>query len=165
MGRRSCTSLFKIYPIKSKIRELEGIKKYQRLAEDSIEVALGISKEEDHRAKPSRIKWIKNVFPLLEKGLYRGDCKKIVYDYFGKYPPSSACVFCPYLKNKEFEENKQNKKDWDMAVLFDKRCRDQNKKVVQFVHRSHVPLDQAEISDKSNQLGFLDSCEEAYCGL
>ena len=165
LGRRSCTFLFKVLPIQSKVRELEGIKKYQRLPEDSIEIALGISKDESHRAKPSRIKWIKNTYPLLDKNLYRGDCKKIVYDYFGKYPPSSACVFCPYLNNKNFEEIKKNKKDWDMAVLFDKRCRNQNKNIVQFVHRTQVPLDKAEVEDRSNQIGFLDSCEEAYCGI
>ena len=107
MGRRSCTFLFKILPIYAKVRELEGIRKYQRVKPDSIQIALGISKDEEHRAKPSRVRWVENIHPLLYRDLTRENCKKIVYDYLGKEPPRSACVFCPYLNNKNFASIKK----------------------------------------------------------
>ena len=166
MGRRSCTFLFKILPIHSKVRELEGIKKYQRLPPNSIQLALGISKDEAHRAKPSRVKWVENTHPLLEKGLHRLDCIEIVKKNLGKSPPRSACVFCPYLSNTHFEAIKKNKADWKIAVDFDNKARNQNSNIVQYVHKSKVPLEKAEIEDKSEQLSsFLTACEEAHCGL
>ena len=165
MGRRSCTFLFKILPIQYKIRELEGIKKYQRLPEKAIQLVLGISQDEKNRAKTSRIKWIENIHPLLDRGLTRQDCKNIVYKFLGKCPPRSACVFCPYLNDDNFSEIKKNKRDWDIAVKFDKECRNQSPKVVQYVHRSKVPLGEADLKDRSYQLGFKMSCEEAHCGL
>ena len=166
MGRRSCTFLFKILPIQQKIRKLEGIKKYARLPKDSISLALGISKDESHRAKPSRIPWIQNIYPLLDRGLYRKDCADIVHNFLGRFPPRSACVFCPYLSNKNFSEIKKNKSDWNIATDFDDKCRNQNNSVIQYVHRSKVPLRDAEVDDLSGQIsGFLDSCEEAHCGL
>ena len=33
------------------------------------------------------------------------------------------------------------------------------------LHGRIIKLDKAEVEDRSNQIGFLDSCEEAYCGI
>ena len=165
MGKRSCTYLFKIMPVYKKIRELEGYKKYQRLKPGSVQMALGISRDEINRAKPSRVQWVENVHPLLDMNLTRANCKEIVFDYLGKYPPRSACVFCPYLNNKNFIDIKKNKKDWERAVKFDEACRNQNKSIVQYVHKSKVPLSKVNLNEGADQLGFDMSCEEAHCGL
>ena len=165
MGKRSCTFLFKILPVYKKIRELEGCKKYQRLEPKSVQMAIGISRDEIIRAKPSRVPWIENKHPLLEMDLTRENCKEIVFDYLGKYPPRSACVFCPFLKNKQILEIKKNKKDWALAVKFDEGCRNQSKDVVSFTHSSRVPLSKVNLNDSAGQLGFDLSCEEAHCGL
>ena len=77
MGRRVCTFRFKIYPVQKKIRKLENCVG-KRLKSESYTVGLGFSTDEFWRAKPSRTKWIKNVFPLLELQMSRNDCKSIL---------------------------------------------------------------------------------------
>ena len=53
---RQCTNDYKIQPIYKKIRELLGLKKYQRVPKGTIvEMVIGISRDEMVRCKESRL--------------------------------------------------------------------------------------------------------------
>ena len=86
-GRRSCTVEFKIKPIASFIKSLGATKK-----EPAI-VGIGISTDEAHRAKPNRVPHLISEFPLMDLGLSRSDCKKLIANAGLPVPPKSACFF------------------------------------------------------------------------
>ncbi len=69
IGRRQCTTNYKIRPIRRKIRELLGLRPRQRVPQGTIvELWLGISTDEAMRMKTSRDRWIRNRYPLIEAG-------------------------------------------------------------------------------------------------
>ena len=159
IGRRQCTREYKLAPIYKKIRELRGVSK------ESVRVWVGISVDESHRAKPAQVKYITNVFPLLDKGMYRLNCLNWMRQQAHQTPPRSACVFCPYHDNKEFSELKENDKPgWEMAVKVDAAIRASGES--QFAHRSLVPLADADLTapDKDQLSMFGNECE-GMCGV
>jgi hypothetical protein len=92
---RKCSSEFKIIPIEKTVRGLLGYQPRQRIKE-SVRAMLGITIDEAQRMKPSRTRWITNTFPLVDLGLRRDDCLRIVADVGLPEPRRSACVYCPY---------------------------------------------------------------------
>ena len=97
---RSCTDKFKIVPIKKILKE-----KYP----DSIQL-IGIDAGETQRAKrvkdPKTGEWIylypEKKYPLIDWGIDRKGCSKIIADHGWPNPEKSGCYFCPF----------QNKKSW-----------------------------------------------------
>ena len=79
IGRRQCTDNYKIRPIRRRIRELLGLRPRQRVpAGTTVELWLGISTDEAIRMKTSRDPWITNRYPLIEAGMSRSDCLRLV---------------------------------------------------------------------------------------
>ena len=111
-GRRSCTSQYKIQVILRELRR-RGTSK-----ENPAITALGISTDEIQRAKPGLDEISERqirVYPLLDLGLSREDCKRIISEAGLPVPPKSACFFCPF----------HNKQGWldlrrDTPELFEK---------------------------------------------
>ena len=66
---RKCTAEYKLAPIKKKAREL-----MQEAGASHINQWIGISTDEATRMKPSQVKYITNVYPLIEHGLSRMAC-------------------------------------------------------------------------------------------
>lgn len=87
IGRRQCTSKWKVEPIEKWLRT-------QGTAHATVQ--LGISLDEFHRAKDSRTKWVTNRFPLIEQRLTRRDCRRILENASLPIPPRSSCYFCPF---------------------------------------------------------------------
>ena len=101
IGRRQCTTVYKIRPIKKEIR---------RLAESApphltATQYLGISTNEAKRAKPSRDAWITNSYPLIDIGWNRTDCLRwLDANHPGHPVKRSACYFCPFHSMAEWKE-------------------------------------------------------------
>ena len=75
IGRRQCTTNYKVRPIRRMIRELLGLGKGQRVPSGTtVEVWLGISTDEAIRMKDSRDRWMTNRYPLIEAAMSRRDC-------------------------------------------------------------------------------------------
>ena len=92
IGRRQCTGVYKIRPIKAEIRRLANSKPPHLTATQY----LGISTNEQRRAKPSRDAWLTNRYPLIEHGLSRTDCIQwLDREYPGHPVRRSACYFLP----------------------------------------------------------------------
>jgi hypothetical protein len=87
MGRRICTGDWKVAVIHRFLRKEMGAKHATQ--------QLGFSMDEFHRVKPNRRKWLTNRFPLIELGLTRNDCLKIIVAEGLPPPPKSSCFFCP----------------------------------------------------------------------
>ncbi len=162
MGRRFCTSLYKIQVVDKAVRKELGYKKYARM-KHKIRLWIGISTDEEGRVKDSKEKWKEKFYPLIRDNLSRQDCIKIVEKETGIIPTRSACVFCPYKKDEEFAQ--LSKEDFKMAVDFDNSIRDIRKGVKQYVHRSLKPLSDVDLGKKKvSQYSFEQHCDGG-CGL
>lgn len=165
MARRQCTREFKIEPIIKKIRSLAGLKPYQRSKGVVANLWLGITTDEATRMSENRVKYIRNVFPLIEMGFSRSDCYAWLEKHNYKIPEKSSCTFCPYHSNGMWREMKQgDKASWDQAVQVDESLRKNRTRFDSelYVHRSGVPLKDAYLQEDQPNL-FENECS-GMCG-
>ena len=169
---RRCTTEYKIQPIQKKIRELLGYKKRQRIKKQAQQW-FGISTDEAHRMRDSRVSWIHNYYPLCESGISRGDCEKFLVQRGMEKPRKSACIGCPYHTNGAWVNmKKHHPKDWRDAVDFDAKLRMGKLPGVTgdaYLHRRMVPLELAVLKDyNEDQIelfgDFAGECE-GMCGV
>jgi hypothetical protein len=171
MLRRQCTREFKIAPIEKRVRALLGFKARQRIPARSATALIGISRDEIQRVKDSFTPWVKNRYPLIDAGLYRGNCTEIVMRAGLPEPHKSACIFCPYTDDSRWRELKAASPDeFEAACQFDERVRDSSRAGVTrpvFLHRSLKALREVDLTvDATPQLdfGFQNECE-GMCGV
>lgn len=161
MSRRQCTNDYKIAPIRRKIRTLMD-------KGEEVEMWIGISTDEIQRMKDSNVKYITHRWPLIEKRMSRSDCLEWYRGKGFRQPAKSACVFCPYRKNPEWQRMKEDEPEaFASAVEFDKRIRKMPKINHEcFLHRSLKPLDEIDFNEAEGQFdfGFDNECE-GMCGL
>jgi hypothetical protein len=94
LGKRQCTAKWKIKVIEDWLRAQNGA---------NAVIQLGISIDEWHRMKPSPTPWVTNRFPLIELGLNRIDCMRVIREAGLPIPPKSACYFCPFHRQSEWQ--------------------------------------------------------------
>ncbi len=104
---RSCSHKFKILPLRY----------YYKAKGEPYTIYIGFDATERKRVKPSPWKKVSIEYPLIEKGLLRNSCKKIIKDAGFFIPKKSGCYFCPF----------QSKESWmilkrDYPELFEKAC-------------------------------------------
>jgi hypothetical protein len=117
-ARRECTDKFKIEPIRKWIRQ-----RFEPKMRRGAEVIqwLGISVDEAHRMKPSGLQWLQNQYPLIDLGLHRSDCLKLLSD-LGVTAPRSACVYCPFHSNREWKRLQETEpKAFAAAIRFEQQ--------------------------------------------
>lgn len=169
---RKCTKEYKITPIQRKVREM--------LKESGAKTALqyiGISLDEAHRMKTSGVKYITNVYPLIDLRMSRWDCLRWVANAGLPEPPKSACWHCPYRSNAQWRKMKlTDPASWKAAVDFDNAARAVRIQKINgagitgevFIWRGMKPLQDADLSnDVDNGQGEIDfgnECE-GMCGL
>ena len=72
--RRQCTSNYKINPVNQKVRNLLGLAKGEKRKKGTnVEMIMGISTDEIYRVKTNPIKYITNVYPLIDKKISRNE--------------------------------------------------------------------------------------------
>ena len=116
LQNRWCTEYSKITPIKQVLRSLQSAGEFEKPAICMI----GISIDEKRRAYNKDGTWkqphhseSRNTYPLVEMGISRDDCHKIIKDFGWPDPVKSGCYFCPFQGGKEW-----NKLYWDHPDLF-----------------------------------------------
>lgn len=173
MLRRQCTREYKVEPIERQIRALLGVQKGRRVLRGTqVEQWFGISMDEAVRMKDNPTPWITNYYPLVEKGLTRWDCLMWLERNGYPKPPKSSCIFCPFHSDAYWRQlQRDSPGEWQQAVEFDRQVRSGLKGVLQeaYLHRSLVPLDQADLRTKHEKAGqmtleFIEECE-GHCGL
>ncbi len=175
MLMRQCTNEYKIQPLLKVQRELAGLKKGQRSKEHLITTVIGISYDESQRMRDPAFTWLRNEYPLVDRKITRQDCIKWCLDHGYDKPPRSACIGCPFKRNDEWRELKDNPEEWQDAVDFDKALRQKARLKQRFgwagLHSSMKPLDEVDLrSDKEKGIyslfdeGFGQECE-GMCGI
>jgi len=155
MGRRQCTKVYKLYPIRRKVRELLG----GGTPKGGCEMWLGISTNEAHRAKPSTVDYISNTWPLIDAGMSRADCRAWL-DRHDVTAPRSACCGCPYLSDEDWRQRKASP-EWDETVAISYRLA----KTGQFMHRSLRTLDKVDFGAEGRQRDLFGAECEGLCGV
>lgn len=162
---RQCTYDFKIEPIQREIRRQLGPRKEH----GKCIQWLGISVDEVERIKPSRKKWIENIYPLIDKRMNRQDCIKWMKRNGYPEPPRSACVYCPFHSPSEWKRLKKEEPEaFKFAVEIEKKNQEamshvENLMSVPFLTPMLKPLDTVDFDNGMGDL-FGNECEGA-CGL
>lgn len=174
--RRQCTKEYKIEPIEKFIRyQVIGLRPRQHIPKDVQIVQLyGISRDEKSRA--SRIyeqylqrKHWSSEFPLLELGWDRSDCQRFLSDRVPHSVPRSACVFCPFHRDEEWQAIRKSPADWKVAVDLDRKLRGSRIRATKglndqvYLHRSLVPLEEVDFQPEVKSVSFESECE-GMCG-
>lgn len=173
MMRKHCSGEFKREVVNRAIREMVGLEPGQRLRPDqrgSVEVWIGMSTDEMERVATSRYPLIHHRHPLVELDLTRQGCVRWLQERQYPVPAKSACVFCPYRTNAQWRFMRDTAPDdFAEAVRFDAAIREGFMGEVGapvYLHRSCVPLDQADLSDfHPDQMALPMGADCDACGL
>lgn len=173
MGRRQCTSEYKLSPIRRKVRELLGAKPpdFRRVPKGRIaEQWVGFSTDEIGRVSSNfGVSYLTVRYPLLDLGMSRKDCERWLRSRGWTSVAKSACIGCPYHGNRQWRDLRDNHPDeWADAVELDAAIRKGGSHAMPlrgeaFLHRSRVPLDQAPIDRvtsaewRGRQVDLLDA--------
>lgn len=184
--RRQCTKEYKTEVVEQIIRrQIMGLKPRQRMPRGTAIIQIfGISADEKRRADKitKRIEetgWATAVFPLLDMGWTRDDCRTFLKDRVPHEVPRSACVFCPFKSAEEWAATKADPVAWARAVEVDAALRvpgaiaqrGMNQPI--YVHRSAMPLPMVDIdkevakdrTKKRRPLFDIMECGEGMCGV
>jgi len=155
MGRRQCTSEYKLVPIRRKVREMLGAKApdFRRVPRGRIaEQWIGFSTDEIGRVSDrEQVSYVTVRHPLLDLGMSRKDCERWLQRHGWTSVAKSACIGCPYHGNRGWRELRDERPaEWADAVAFDALIRKGGARGLPlageaYLHRSRVPLDQAPI--------------------
>ena len=164
MGRRQCTKEYKLRPIQREIVRLLGGKR----PAGGAEVWVGISMDEVVRMKPSRVRYVVNRWPLIERRMSRRDCLTWLSAKGYPQPPRSSCIGCPFHSDAEWRALRARPDEWADAVAIDEAIRHQpGLRAMQYMHASCVPLADVDLStpEERGQLNlFVNECE-GMCGV
>ena len=172
MLRRQCTKEYKLNAIVSCMRSHLGYKPRQRVTH-SVNMFIGISKDEMQRMATPLTSWITNHYPLVDMGWRRSHCTAYLASRWTHDVGKSACTFCPYRDNRSWREMKNNDQDsWEQACLVDESIRSGYSRTDGdlFLHRSARPLAEVDFDailardDDQVEFGFLEECD-GICGM
>lgn len=164
-GQRSCTADFKIKVIGKELKRRGATE-----AAPAV-IGIGISVDEIHRANNRRTEPHEVItYPLLDLGLRRTDCARIIREAGLPVPPKSSCFFCPFHRPETWHDQRR-----DEPELFEKSCqleellnerRDELGKDHVYLTRFNKPLRKA-IPDGVDLLPMFDeadgACDSGWC--
>lgn len=159
---RQCTRDFKLDVLRRTTRELSRGR--------PVIQWIGISRDEAHRMKDSRVPRITHRWPLIEKNMTRHDCLAWMAARGYPPPPRSACVFCPYHSNAEWKRLRDTEPEaFSQAVEYERAfqavAQHTRFRGTPFLHRSLIPLDQVVFTEEAQQGTLWGNECEGLCGV
>jgi hypothetical protein len=165
-GTRSCTHDFKIQVLG------KWLKKHGASAENVATVAIGISTDEIQRVGNKKVMpYEQPVYPLIDLGMDRSACMRVISDEGLPVPAKSSCWFCPFHRPSVWREMRRDSPDTfqkavDLEDLLNER-RDTLGKDHVWLTRFNKRLDDA-IEPAQDMLDFdptpdIDGCDSGYC--
>jgi hypothetical protein len=156
-----CSSEWKTFVVRRKLRELGYGPK------NPVIMWLGMSLDEVHRLRMSDKKWIKNHWPLCcDCKLRRHECLIEIEKFGLPEPTQSSCWTCPQMRNPEWMDMKMNDPgDFREAIQLDNDIRKAdiaNGNGGVFLHRSGVPLSQADLTVKEKSAPLFECADSCW---
>lgn len=168
MGRRQCTSEFKLKPLLREKRRLLGLTKGQRVKRGTVlcETLIGISIDEVFRVRQSDERWNVNRYPLIEHRMSRDDCLAWMDRNGYPQPPKSSCLGCPFHSNEQWREIKADPDAWADVLEVDEAIREpvRGQRGRQFMHAERKPLAQVDLSAADFQKDMFNNECLGMCG-
>jgi hypothetical protein len=157
--RRQCTQRWKIAPLR------RWLQAHRNGA--PVEQWLGISLDEFQRMRDSDVKYVANVYPLIDNKMTRANCVKYLESKGIEVPPKSACTFCPYHNTAEWRRIAKTPEDWGKAVALDEQIRTIRPPYDLFVHPSRKPLAKVDLrtAEDKGQMSLWDAECAGLCGV
>ena len=163
---RSCTADWKIAVI-GKWLKAQGANRNAVAT-----VCIGISTDEIMRVSNKKVMpYERPVYPLIELGLDRSACQRIISDAGLPVPGKSSCFFCPFHRPQVWAEMRRDEPElfWK-SVKLESTLNDRRKlrdKPAVYLTRFGKPLDHA-IGEAQDMLpGFtrpdMETCDSGYC--
>lgn len=180
MLRRQCTAEYKINVVERIIRrQVVGLEYRQRMPKGVRVVQyFGLSFDEPRRVAKVKARfvghpWAEGRFPLFDLEMTRSDCVAYLKEQAIPHEvPRSACVFCPYRSNAEWRHLRDtDPAGWKRAVEVDEALRrpgtvaNRNLEQAIYLHRSCLPLVDADLGGRDVTGGVAHSECEGMCGL
>ncbi len=149
MGR-ACTGDFKVRELERAAKIIGRVKRGQKTV--GVVQWIGISLDEAHRMKPSRVPWSEHRWPLIDAGMNRYDCLRWMERNGYPRPPRSACIYCPFHSDAEWRRLRDEEpQEFERAVIFERDLQAasrQNVKLlgIPYLHGSLKPLGEVDFS-------------------
>lgn len=130
---------------------------------------LGMSLDEIGRLKDSRLQWQRLHYPLVfDVPLRAHECVDLVKSFGLPEPPHSSCWMCPHRQNPQWSRLRDHyPADWEAACQLDEAIRARDTQDGVYLHKSRVPLRDADLSTppapKLPLFGEVDGCDGGYC--
>jgi hypothetical protein len=153
MLHRECTTKWKISTINRYIQANRNKKR--------VTLSIGISLDEFQRMRDSRVKYIENIYPLIERKMTRKDCEKWLISHGLEVPKKSSCTFCPFHSIKEWRHVKSSENDWRESVIADNQVRNKLRGGL-FLTRHCKPLDEIDFRTLQEK-GQLEMSWDSEC--
>jgi hypothetical protein len=164
-GTRSCTKDFKISVV-GKWLKANGASK-----DDPATVCIGISTDEITRVSNKRVEpYERPVYPLIDLGMDRSACQRLIAEAGLPVPGKSSCFFCPFHRPQMWAEMRRDEpelffKAADLeATLIERRVKLDRDPV--YLTRFGRPLTEAVPEAQDMLPGFspdMETCDEGYC--
>ena len=177
MIRRQCSKEYKTEVVERAIRrEVVGLEPKRALPRDvTVHQYIGISWDERARAVDveRRMKrgWTA-IFPLIDRRWTRADCKHFLSSRVPHEVPKSACVYCPFHDDRQWQRLKDaGGPDWARVVQIDTALRipgnivNRNLDQKLYLHRSCKPITDVDfVNQNQESFGFMMECQ-GMCGV
>jgi len=162
LGKRQCTTKWKLAPIYREIRELTGLK-HRRLPDGYFHLWQGITTDEASRMKPCKFTWITNTYPLIDLGMSRGDCLRWLSKNGYETPPKSSCVYCPYQSLSQWKAREQKGgEDWQLVLKVEKELMERGEYLNQHLLPISTYVKLKAVKKEPNH--FINECS-GICGV
>lgn len=150
---RICTDRWKIRPMQRWIRQelrRRGVDK----APGAVDQFIGFTLDEQHRAKSSKVQYITNHYPFLERKMTRQDVIMWLMRAGLDVPVKSACIICPFRRWQTWREIQlSDNGDWQKAIEIDRAIRYKRPDYLCYVYDDRKPL---EDHDFTRQMALFD---------
>ena len=163
---RSCTRDWKVGTVG------KWLKAHGATADNPATVCIGISTDEIQRVSNKRaMPYEQPVYPLIDLGLDRSACARVIADAGLPVPPKSSCFFCPFHRPQMWAEMRRDEPElfWkaaDLEATLIARRKTLGKDPV-YLTRFAKPLAEAVNEAQDMLPGFsgadMDTCDEGYC--
>ena len=156
---RWSTRDYKVNPILRHYRAFGGhVNQYLAIAWDEVE-----------RMKDSRVDYVTNLYPLIDRRITRAGCVTIIQEAGLPIPPKSACFFCPFGSLDRWRWLYENHPDlYEKAMALEERSKhfpSQRLTDQAFRKRTDISLRSlAETFRKGEELPAPPSVEQKPCG-
>lgn len=167
IGRRQCTTDYKIKPVQKKAKQLLGVKRIRATDGVLVEMLIGFSTDEIFRLKPSRESWIEKAWPLIELNMSRADCYSWMEKNGYPRPLRSACEFCPFHSDQEWLglgpqvlSHVANREKELQHAYHATGCLTSTP----FLHENRIPFADVVFNLNSQRDLYANDCNSGFCG-